>query len=206
MTQHLEPKFPTRIVHPRILYFGTPVVLLSTLNLDGSTNITPMSSAWALGSRIVLGLGEGGHGLTNLRRHGECVVNVPSPDLWEQVEALAPFTGAQPVPEHKRGVFRFEPDKFRVCGLTPQPSHEVRPHRISECPLQIEAKLVTLHMAGAHTRFAIIQVETVLVHAHETIVVDDSHIDPALWSPLIYNFRHYFGLGPQLGKTFRAEL
>jgi hypothetical protein len=34
----------------------------------------------------------------------------------------------------------------------------------------------------------------------------DNYIDPAKWSPLIYNFRHYFRLADQeLGKTFRAE-
>lgn len=29
-------------IDPAILYFGTPVVLLSTLNEDGSTNLMPM--------------------------------------------------------------------------------------------------------------------------------------------------------------------
>jgi hypothetical protein len=31
------------------------------------------------------------------------------------------------------------------------------------------------------------------------------HIDPVAWSPLIYNFRHYFGLGPELGHSFRSQ-
>jgi flavin reductase (DIM6/NTAB) family NADH-FMN oxidoreductase RutF len=34
---------------PSILYFGTPVALLSTLNKDGSANLAPMSSVWWLG-------------------------------------------------------------------------------------------------------------------------------------------------------------
>jgi flavin reductase (DIM6/NTAB) family NADH-FMN oxidoreductase RutF len=33
-------------IEPTILYFGTPVALISTLNEDGSANIAPMSSAW----------------------------------------------------------------------------------------------------------------------------------------------------------------
>ena len=33
-------------IEPAILYFGTPVVLISTLNEDGSPNLAPMSSAW----------------------------------------------------------------------------------------------------------------------------------------------------------------
>ncbi|MCH5861867.1 hypothetical protein MMA63_24055, partial [Salmonella enterica] len=41
---------------PAILYFGTPVALLSTLNDDGSANLAPMSSVFWLGWRAVLGL------------------------------------------------------------------------------------------------------------------------------------------------------
>jgi hypothetical protein len=34
------------------------------------------------------------------------------------------------------------------------------------------------------------------VHADPRIVVPGTqHVDPARWSPLIYNFRHDFGLG-----------
>lgn len=202
----IEESIQTRIVHPKILYFGTPVVLLTTLNEDKSSNITPMSSAWALGNRIVLGLGKGGHGLANLRRHGECVVNVPNPALWKNVEALAPLTGANPVPEHKKGVFQHSKEKFVASGLTAIQSHHFLPHRIAECPLQIEAKVVDIRMTGEGTRFGIIEVEAVTVHAHEGILFDDSHIDPAAWSPIIYNFRHCFGLGERLGKTFRSEV
>ena len=36
-------------IEPAILYFGTPVVLVSTLNEDGSANLAPMSSAFWLG-------------------------------------------------------------------------------------------------------------------------------------------------------------
>ena len=45
---------------PSILYFGTPVALVSTENENGSFNLAPMSSAWALGQVIVLGLGAEG--------------------------------------------------------------------------------------------------------------------------------------------------
>jgi len=47
-------------IESAILYFGTPVVLLSTLNEDGSPNLAPMSSAWWLGWRAMLGLSASG--------------------------------------------------------------------------------------------------------------------------------------------------
>jgi MFS family permease len=36
-------------VEPSILYLGTPVVLISTINEDNTVNVAPMSSAWWLG-------------------------------------------------------------------------------------------------------------------------------------------------------------
>lgn len=43
-------------IEPAILYAGTPVFLISTLNEDGSANLAPMSSAWWLGWSCMLGL------------------------------------------------------------------------------------------------------------------------------------------------------
>jgi flavin reductase (DIM6/NTAB) family NADH-FMN oxidoreductase RutF len=50
------------------------------------------------------------------------------------------------------------------------------------------------------------EVEIVRVHVANDFVLGDRYIDAAKWSPLIYNFRHYFRLAEhELGKTFRAE-
>ena len=32
----------TKVITPKILYYGTPVVLLNTLNQDGTTNFSPI--------------------------------------------------------------------------------------------------------------------------------------------------------------------
>ena len=45
-----------RTVEPKVLYFGTPVVLISSANPDGTTNLAPMSSAWWLGYTAMLGV------------------------------------------------------------------------------------------------------------------------------------------------------
>lgn len=193
-------------IHPKILYFGTPVVLLSTLNEDGTTNLAPMSSAWALGQSLVLGLGTSAKSAENLGRHGECVVNLPSPGMWPAVEALAPLTGKDPVPKAKEAMgFRHGKDKFWAAGLTPVASVEVKPQRVGECPLQIEAAVMAVRGAEGDPTFMIVETKALRVHAHPGIVRDENHVDPAAWQPLIYNFRHYFGLGSELGKTFRSE-
>jgi flavin reductase (DIM6/NTAB) family NADH-FMN oxidoreductase RutF len=194
------------IINPKILYYGTPVILLNTLNPDGTTNISPISSSWALGDYIILGIGVGGKALENLHSHPECVLNIPDPALWKKVERLAPYTGKNPVPEYKKEIgFSYIKEKFLVSELTEIESKSVVPTRIMECPIQIEAKVLNVRFPDYSDLFAIIETKVQMVHAHEDILLDEHHIDPKKWSPLIYNFRHYFGLGEELGKTFRAN-
>ena len=193
-------------IEPKILYFGTPVVLISSMNEDATPNLAPMSSAWALGWTIVLGLGTNGKTYENLLRYGECVLNLPSEDLWSAVETLAPLTGKTPLPLHKRERFRYEPDKFGAAHLTPLPSLCVTPPRVAECPLQMEAKVRNIiAVGGADSDIAAVEIEVIKVHAHESIIYSGDYVHPQKWKPLIYNFRHYFGLGEELGKSFRSE-
>jgi flavin reductase (DIM6/NTAB) family NADH-FMN oxidoreductase RutF len=193
-------------ITPRILYFGTPVVLASTCNLDGTPNLAPLSSAWALGWTVVLGLTRQGQTFANLERTGECGLNLPSDDLWEAVERLAPLTGKNPPPDRVAAYGgRFEPDKLRSAGLTPASSECIRPPRIAECPLQLEAVIRSVTPVADDPTFVAVETRVLKVHAHPGIMADQSsHVDPVLWRPLIYNFRHYFGLGPELGRSFRA--
>jgi flavin reductase (DIM6/NTAB) family NADH-FMN oxidoreductase RutF len=202
----------TRLIQPSILYFGTPVVLITTRNPDGSANITPMSSAWALADRVVIGLSGGGQGLANLRREGECVLNLAAEAQHEAVERLAPTTGCDPVPAWKSR-YRYEEDKFGLAGLHAAPALAVKAPRIAECPLQLEAR-VCLDIqrpleawrddAGG---FAILELEVLHVHAHDEVAIPGTqHIDPARYFPLFYLFRHYVGRGPGLGRTFKAEV
>lgn len=209
MTRSSGSGFKT--IEPKILYFGTPVALISSVNDDGSPNLAPMSSFWALGWTLVLGLGLDGQTIANLRVRPDCVVNLPSPDLWRHIERLAPLTGRFPVPLEKSAQFRFERNKFNAAGLTPIASESVAAPRVKECPAQLEATVRQIHALGGDQRLqklgtaAAVEVEVRRVHVREDLVLAENHIDPSKWQPLIYNFRHYFGLGKELGKTFRAE-
>lgn len=198
-------------IEPKILYFGNPVALISSLNEDGTTNVAPISSFWALGWTMMLGLLEETKTADNLGRHAECVVNLPSPDMWPQVEKLAPLTGKNPVPEIKQKQFRFEAHKFDAAGLSAVPSEKVQPRRVKECPVQMEARVRKMHPMGGEKLEQLgggvaAEVEMLRLHVDEEFVLDGHYVDPERWSPLIYNFRHYFRLaGTELGKTFRAE-
>ena len=117
-----------RTVDLKALYFGTPVVLLSTRNGDGTANLAPMSSAWWLGNACVLGMGVSSRTSANLLRERECVVNLVPSTLVDAVDRIALLTGEPEVPPHKiRRGYTYEPDKFGAAGLTSEPSQLVRP-------------------------------------------------------------------------------
>lgn len=201
-----------KAIEPKILYFGTPVAVISSLDEDGATNLAPMSSFWALGWTFLLGINETTKTADNLRRHPECVVNLPAPKMWPQVEILAPLTAKGPVPEIKAEQYRYERKKFEAADLTPLPSELVKPARVQECPIQMEGRVRAAHPLGGEKVEAIggaiaVEVEIIRVHAASHLILREHYIDPAKWFPLIYNFRHYYRLAPEeLGKTFRAEI
>lgn len=198
-------------IRPSILYFGTPVALITTLDEQGMANITPMSSVWALGDRLVLGLSGESQGCINLVRSGEATVNLPDPSLHAAIEKIARTTGRHPVPSYKEAIgYRHEADKFGLAGFTRVPAHGIAPPRIGECPIQFETRLLHARTATVgrdeDPGFFVIELEVLEVHAHAAIVLEGTqHVDTARWSPLLYVFRHYFGTGERLGRNFRAE-
>ncbi len=188
-----------KVVRPKMLYFGTPVVLISTLNPDGSANLAPMSSAWWLGEYCVLGMSTRSRTVENLTREGECVLNLPSQALVGAVDRLALLTGSDPVPPYKAAMgYRHESRKFEAAGLGPEPAHLVRPPRVRECPVHLEARVLDIRrIGGGDSHLAAIETQVVRVHIDEDLMLarEGDYIDPELWKPLIMSFCDFFGLG-----------
>jgi flavin reductase (DIM6/NTAB) family NADH-FMN oxidoreductase RutF len=198
---------------PAILYFGTPVVLISTANEDGSSNLAPMSSAFWLGWRCVLGLAASSRTTENMKRTGECVLNLPSAEQVHAVDRLALTTGCEIVPPAKRARgYRAEARKFELAGLTPVPSETVRPPRALECPVHLEATVE--HCRGLAEndqaiagRLVIFEVRIQRVHLADTILLEGHHdrVDPDKWRPLIMSFQKFYGLAPKQAHASRLS-
>jgi flavin reductase (DIM6/NTAB) family NADH-FMN oxidoreductase RutF len=198
-----------RTIEPTILYFGTPVALISTLNEDGTPNIAPMSSAWWLGWSCMLGLGSMGKTSENLIRTGECVINLPSQDEVTHVDRLALTTGKNPVPEKKKDWgYRYEADKFGISNLTAMPSLDVRPPRIQECPVQMEGVVHQWHSFGKNVSANSFEIHISRLHVEESLIEENGnrpHIDAAKWRPLIMSFCRFFGMGEEVHPSRLAE-
>ncbi len=196
-------------IEPAILYFGTPVVLVSTLNSDGSANLAPISSIFWLGWRCMIGVEGTSRTAGNLRRTGQCVLNLPSVCEMPAVNLLALTTGADPVPPHKaaRG-YRHVGDKFAAAGLTAAGAETVAPPRVAECPVQLEAVLEGIHpMADNDATLrgfvACFELRIQRVHVHESLLLtgEPNRVDPEKWRPLIMSFQRFYGLGPEIAGS-----
>lgn len=189
----------------KVLYFGTPVVLVGSRNPDGTPNLAPMSSAWWLGRSAMLGLGESAQTTANLRRAGECVLNLVPSSQVDAIDRLALTTGARIVPSRKAAMgYRYAPDKFAVGGLTRQDGDLVAAPRVAECPIQLECLVRTGHPFGSGA--VAFEVEVVRAHVDDDLLIPGtSYVDPQRWDPLIMKFCDFFGDGRSLRPSRLAD-
>lgn len=197
---------------PPILYLGTPVVLIGTCNEDGSPNLAPMSSAFWLGWRCMLGLGSASQTAANIRRTGECTLNLPSAPQVGMVDRLALTTGRKEVPAYKaaRG-YRYVPDKFGISGFEAVASETVEPPRAAQCPVQMEAVLEGTHVAAQDDevqrgKVLVFEVRVQRVWLDPAITLGADRIDPDKWRPLIMSFQRYYGLGEEVHPSRLATI
>ena len=200
--------------NPPILYFGTPVVLISTKNEDGTFNVAPISSVFWLGYRCMIGISTQSKTTENIIRTKECVLNLPSVKEAAFVNRLVLTTGSSPVPPGKlRRGYTHVHDKFSHSGLTAIKSEVISSPRVKQCPVQMEASFVGMHPLGAENGFHDVRVMAIefrilRVHLDETILMqgDPNRVDPDKWRPLIMSFQEFYGLGDKVHPSALASI
>jgi flavin reductase (DIM6/NTAB) family NADH-FMN oxidoreductase RutF len=185
-----------RQLNPKMLYFGTPVVLVSSFNRDGSTNVAPMSSAWWVGNTAMLGLSVNSQTVGNLRERPQCVLNLVDAEMVDAVDRLALLTGRPDVPEYKqaRG-YTYEPDKFAAAGLTPVCLGDDMPAAVAESLIHMEGRVRNVHhIDGADSGLRALEVAVQRTHVEEALLMTDhpTYIDALRWNPLFMKFTEYF--------------
>jgi len=130
---------PSRSVSSQYAHVS-PVILVTTVNADGSLNVAPKTQNMLVGKegRIFMFVcTPNHHTYQNIERTGEFVVNYPTPELVENVAASA-------------SVFEDGADEVADSGLTATPSLKVKPPRIKECPVHLECELAEIREYGPY--------------------------------------------------------
>ncbi|KAI0802811.1 hypothetical protein GGR55DRAFT_700339 [Xylaria sp. FL0064] len=200
------------VISPAILYWGTPVVLITSENEDKTSNIAPMSSAWWLGHSCMLGLAAYSKTAQNILRTNECVLNLPNDSMAEDVNKLAFTTGLDPVPKDRTpGGYASVTNKWERARFHPQPSSFVTPLRIAECPVQMECQVVQVNglrkdLPDRSGLILAIEARVLRIHILKNLSMEGhpNRVDPDKWRPLIMSFREFYGLGS--GKVLASTL
>jgi flavin reductase (DIM6/NTAB) family NADH-FMN oxidoreductase RutF len=130
------------------------------------------------------------------------------------VDRLALTTGRADVPRWKADAgYVYEPDKFRVAGLTAVPSVSVRPERVAEATVHLEAKVRAVHpleaddVAAGRTTLAVeAEVTRVWIAPDLRLAGHYDRVDPDRWRPLIMSFRQFYGLGARVHSSRLAGI
>jgi flavin reductase (DIM6/NTAB) family NADH-FMN oxidoreductase RutF len=185
-----------RVLNPKMLYFGTPVVLLSSINADGTTNVAPMSSAWWVGNTAMLGMSVNSQTVRNLEQRPECVLNLVDARMVDAIDRLALLTGRPDVPDYKRDRgYTHEPDKFTAAGLTPVAYGEGMPSGVAESLIHMEGQVKNIHhIDDTDSGLRALEVSVLRTHVDERLLMADhpTYIDPLAWNPLFMKFTEYF--------------
>ncbi|MGB6118299.1 MAG: flavin reductase family protein [Mesorhizobium sp.] len=158
---HGLPHNPAKaIVAPR------PIGWISTIDAAGKPNLAPYSFFNMIADEpfLVLFSSDGvKDSVRNARETGEFVVNLASGDLAEKVVATSV--------DAPHGV-----DEFAYGGLTPAPSHIVKPPRVTEAGAALECKVTEIRspsgLDGQPTRNVVVTGEVVGVHIDDRFLVD----------------------------------
>lgn len=120
-----------------------PVILVTTVDKAGRPNImalawqTPMDFAPPL---VGIVMGEQSLSFKNLKATRECVINIPTAELAEQVVGCGSTSGR-------------DTDKFQKFGLTPAASKRVRPPQLAECYASLECRVLDSRLANKYNFF-----------------------------------------------------
>jgi flavin reductase (DIM6/NTAB) family NADH-FMN oxidoreductase RutF len=141
-----------------------PIAWVTTRSEDGVVNAAPYSFFNALGHEpptlalgLLAGKGRFKDTATNILATGEFVVNLVSEKNAEAMNVTC--IDAPP-----------DIDELELAGLTPAPSHAVRPPRIAESPVSFECRVLTSLVTGPHQTIVIGRI--LRAHIDDAVVQD----------------------------------
>ncbi|MFT4681068.1 MAG: flavin reductase (DIM6/NTAB) family NADH-FMN oxidoreductase RutF [Granulosicoccus sp.] len=173
----IDPKeIPTAQLHGYLLgsVAPRPIAFVSTINEDGVRNLSPFSFFNVFSANPPIAIFSPArrvrdnttkHTLENVMATKECVINVVSYDIVQQMSLSST--------EYGDGV-----DEFTKSGLTPIESELVKSARVAESPVQMECKLKeVVHLGTEGGAGNLVICEVVMMHIDDRILGEDGKID-----------------------------
>lgn len=152
-----------------------PIAFVSTVDADGNPNLAPFSFFNVFSANPPIAIFSPArrvhgnttkHTLDNVEVTKECVINVVSYDILQQMNLASC--------EYADGV-----NEFEKAGLTPIASDVVKPFRVKESPVQFECNVREVIHLGEHGGAGNLVVsEVVRMHYAEDVFEDDGNVDP----------------------------
>jgi flavin reductase (DIM6/NTAB) family NADH-FMN oxidoreductase RutF len=179
-----------KIYDPITALIPLPAVMVSCQKPDEKPNIITVSWTGIVCSEppmLSISIRKNRYSHDIIKSTGEFVVNITNHDLAAATDICGVVSGR----DH---------DKFKLAGLTAEPSSKVRVPMIAECPISMECQTRTVIELGSHDIFI---AEIVATHIDENIIGSDGRIDIEQLDPLIYctKARQYWsGLSRMDGK------
>lgn len=152
-----------------------PIAFASTLDVNGVPNLSPFSFfnifsanppvlVFSPARRVRDNTIK--HTLINCEATREVVINLVNYEMVQQMSLAST--------EYPQGV-----NEFQKSGLTPLPSHNVKPYRVAESPVQLECKVTEILALGQEGGAGnLIICEVVKFHINEAVLDAKGLIDP----------------------------
>jgi flavin reductase (DIM6/NTAB) family NADH-FMN oxidoreductase RutF len=154
-----------------------PIAWVSSIGADGVLNLAPFSFFNAVGGTpptvmISVGrrAGQPKDTLRNLEETGEFVVNIVNETLAEQMNQTS-------------GDWPYGASEFELAGLTPAPSVNVRPPRVAEAPVALEAR-VTQVVPVSDTQYTMVLGRVLRYHVRDGLLRANGAVDAMLLKPV----------------------
>ncbi len=151
-----------------------PICFASTVNKDGHPNLAPFSFFNIFSSNPPIAVfspaysgrtGAAKDTLNNVKEVPECVINVVNYNMVHQTSLTS-------------SPFAKEINEFEKSGFTPIPSELVKPFRVKESPVQLEARVLEVKELGkAGGAGNLVICEIIRMHISESVLNEAQQID-----------------------------
>ncbi|MDD2234107.1 MAG: flavin reductase family protein [Desulfitobacteriaceae bacterium] len=171
---------------PTTALFPVPAVLVTSMSEDCALNIATIAWTGIMNSEppiLYIGVNPARYSHKLIKASGEFVINIPSVGQAKQVDYCGLVSGKNV-------------DKIKETGFSTTAASFVKTPLITECPANLECKVLQTLNLGSHDVFI---AEILAVHFNEDVLDQKGRPDIDLIKPYCYSLREYRLVADKIG-------